>query len=216
MSSFRACRPSRGVYRWIAIQARASGDQTCADQRRGCSCSKSEVSFRSAGCRSKRVRRQAAAIGPRARAPEHRYDDERDRRRRRGFPTLPARVVDPVIGSQSFSFSARRQPRSACPSMSRARCAPQLGQSVRSTASWSRDSRFAVVTDTCRPHRGQGDSLTALDKALFLRLVDRDLASDRVRIPLRHIPLPIRLACRRLVRAINCPLKRLGECWRLA
>jgi len=57
--------------------------------------------------------------------------------------------------------------------------------------------------------------LTALDKALFLRLVDRELASDRVRLPLRHIPLPIRLACRRLVRAINCPLKRLGECCRL-
>ena len=60
------------------------------------------------------------------------------------------------------------------------------------------------------------DSLTALDKARVLRHVDRDLASDRVRLPLRHIPLPIRLACRRLVRAINCPLKRLGECGRLA
>ena len=122
----------------------------------------------------------------------------------------------PVIGSQPFEFSARRQPRSACPSMSRARCASQFGHSVRSTAIWSPDSILPVVTDTCWPHRGQGDSLIALDKAQFLQLVDRDLASDRVRLPLRHIPLQIRLACRRLVRAINCPLKRLSECCRLA
>ena len=100
--------------------------------------------------------------------------------------------------------------------MSRARCAPQFGHSFRPTASWSPDSILAVVTDTCRPHRGQRDSLIALDKALFLRLVDRDLASDRVRLSLRRIPLPIRLACRRLVRAINCPLERLDECCRLA
>ena len=58
--------------------------------------------------------------------------------------------------------------------------------------------------------------MTVLDKALFLRLMDRDPVSDRVRLPLRHVPLPIRLACRRLVRGINCTLKRLGECWRLA
>ena len=65
VSSPSRCAPSdEAVYRWIAIQARASGDQTCADQRRGCSCSKSEISFQSAGCRSKRVSRQAAAIGP--------------------------------------------------------------------------------------------------------------------------------------------------------
>ena len=100
--------------------------------------------------------------------------------------------------------------------MSRARWAPQFGHSVRSRASWSPDSILALVTDTCWPQRGQGDSLTALDKALFLWLVDRDLASDRVRLPLCHIPLPIRLACRRLVRAINCSLKRLGECCRFA
>jgi len=65
VSSPSRCAPSaEALYRWIAIQARASGDQTCADQRRGCSCSKSEISFQSAGCRSKRVSRQAAAIGP--------------------------------------------------------------------------------------------------------------------------------------------------------
>ncbi len=126
------------------------------------------------------------------------------------------RVADPVIGSQRFKFSASRQPPVGVPlNVPREICA-QFGHSVRWTASWSPDSRLVVVSDTCWPHRGQGDSLTALDKALFLRLVDRDLASDRVRLPLRHIPPPIRLACRRLVRAINCPLKRLGECCRLA
>ena len=168
-------------------------------------------------CRSSMCARIASSSGPSGPccAPEHRPRRARSASSSR-LPDLPARVADPVIESQPFKFSARRQPRSACPSMSRARCAPQFGHSVRSTASWSPDSRLAVVTDTCWPHRGQGDSLTALDKARVLRHVDRDLASDRVRLPLRHIPVPIRLACRRLVRAINCPLKRLDECGRLA
>ena len=116
----------------------------------------------------------------------------------------------------AVKFSARRQPRSVCPSISRTRCALQIGHSVPSTASWWPDSRLVVVTDTCWPHRRQSDSLTLLDKALSLQLVDRDLASDRVRLLLRHVPLTIRLACRRLVRAINRPLKRLAEGWRLA
>jgi hypothetical protein len=42
-----------------------------------------------------------------------------------------------------------------------------------------------------------------------LGLVERDLARDRVCLPLCHVALPIRLACR-LVRAINGPPKRLG------
>lgn len=61
--------------------------------------------------------------------------------RRRGFPTLRARVADAALASQPFEVSASRQPRSACPSMSRARCAPQFGHSVRSTASWGRRTR---------------------------------------------------------------------------
>ena len=71
---------------------------------------------------------------------------------------------------RSSGLSARRQPRSMCPSASRTRYALQFGRSVRSSASWSPCSRFVVVTNTCWRHQGQSDSVTVLDTAMFLRL----------------------------------------------